>query len=69
MYKEFEVNEHLVYLDNLLLGMQHCIFDKDVLKALEKLQKIVDRKLYSKLKTAPYDIADSKLIYRYWLEK
>ncbi len=36
MYKEFEVNEHLVYLDNLLLGMQHCIFDKDVLKALEK---------------------------------
>lgn len=69
MYQEFEVNEHLIYLDNLLLGMQHCIFDKDVLKKLEELQKLVDKKLYSKLKTDPYDIANSKLIYRYWLEK
>ncbi len=69
MYQEFEVNEHLIYLDNLLLGMQHCIFDKEVLKKLKELQKLVDKKLYSKLKTDPYDIANSKLIYRYWLEK
>lgn len=69
MYKEFEVNEHLIYLENLLLGLQHCIFDKDVLKILEELQRVIDKKLYSKLTKEQSDIADSKLIYRYWLEK
>lgn len=69
MYKEFEVNEHLIYLDNTLRGFQHCIFDKDILKILEKLRKVIDKKLYSQLQLDNCDIVDSKLIFRYWLEK
>ena len=64
MYKEIEVDVNLYNLSQILTYLDNYRFDNDITNILNKLKKVVDKKMFSN-----YDICDEKIIIKYLLKK
>ena len=64
MYREVEVDVGLYNLSQVLMYLDNYKFDNDIDKILNKLKKVVDKKMFSN-----YDIYDEKIIIKYLLKK
>lgn len=69
MYKEIEVNENLFYLEHVLFSLDSFKFDDDVIKVLDYLKTLVDKKLYSNFPFEDYNVLDEKIKIRFLLQK
>lgn len=69
MYKEVEVDRNLYHLLDILLDLDSYKFDTDVLKMLNDLKTLVDKKLWTNLDFEDYNIMDEKIIVKFRLEK
>lgn len=62
------IDFNLLYLNNLLLDLDNYSFDNDVLKLLNRLKCIVEKKLYSNLKYPDLNAIKEELIIKYYYE-
>lgn len=69
MYKEILVDRDLFHLLNVLFDLDSYKFDNDVIKLINELKSLVDKKLFSDYEFENYHIIDDKIIIRYLLEK
>ena len=69
MFQEIEVDSNLYHLENVLFDLDHYKFDSDIIKLLNDLKILVDKKLYSTLNPNGYDIIDIKLYEKYSFKK
>lgn len=69
VYKEIEVDRNLYYLMNLLFELDHYKFDSDVIKILNDLKTLVDKKLFSDYDFSNYNIMSEKIIIRFLLNE
>lgn len=69
MYKEIEVDINLFFLENLLFGLDYYKFDTDIIKLLNELKSLVDKKLYSNFPFEDYNVLDEKIKIRFLLQK
>lgn len=69
MYQEIEVDSNLYHLENVLFDLDSYKFDKDIIKLLNDLKLLVDKKLYSTFNPNGYDIIDQKLFVKYSFKK
>lgn len=62
------IDFNLLYLNNLLLDLDNYSFDNDVLKLLNRLKCVVEKKLYSNLKYPDLNAIKEELIIKYYYE-
>lgn len=58
---ELEIDENLLRLEHFLLYLDNYSFDDDILEILEKLRRMVDKKLYGPINKKDEDIVFQKL--------
>lgn len=69
MFQEIEVDSNLYHLENVLFDLDSYKFDKDIIKLLNDLKTLVDKKLYSTFNPNGYDIIDQRLFVKYSFKK
>lgn len=69
MYKEIVVDRNLYHLLDVLFDLDSYKFDSDILKLLNDLKVLVDKKLWANTNLSGYDIMDEKIIIRFSLQK
>ena len=69
MIIENEVDTNLIYLENVILSLNSFMFDDDIQKAINDLQRIVSNKLYSFFPKGEYEITKSAAKLIYYLKK
>ena len=68
MYKEIEVDRNLYHLLDVLFDLDHYRFDSDVIKLLNELKLLVDKKLWANSNLTGFDIMDEKIIVKFIVE-
>lgn len=63
MYKTLKVDSNLLHLQNVLFDLDNYSFDRDVLKLLNDLKSLVDRKMY--LNSGVYGARNKHIILLY----
>lgn len=66
---ELIIDENLLHLEHVLLDLDLYKFDRDVIKLINELKSLVDKKLYSSIGYDDYDIAEYELKMIFHLEK
>lgn len=69
MYEKLEVDKNLYHLENVLFDLDSYKFDADIIKILNDLKFLVDKKIYSNFNQNGYDIIDEKIIIEFLLKK
>lgn len=68
MYKEVEVDRNLYHLLDVLFDLDHYKFDSDVIKLLNDLKELVDKKLWTNSNLKGVDIIDENIIVKFLVE-
>lgn len=68
MQEEVKLDENLLYLSNILFTLDNYKFDSDIIKLLNELKILVDKKMYSNFNLECRDIIKYELIARYYLK-
>ena len=67
--EELEVNEDLIHLEHVLFDLDGYKFDRDIIKLLNELKSLVDKKLYSNFNLKGRDIEEQQMYIRFKLKK
>lgn len=65
--KELTIDENLLHLQNILFDLDSYKFDKDILKLLDELKFLVDKKMFSNFNLENYDIENQEVILKFYL--
>lgn len=68
MYKEIKVDRNLFHLSNILFDLDNYNFDSDIIKALNDLKTLVDKKLWSNFDFDNYNIMNEDIIVKFLLK-
>lgn len=68
MIVEDEVDVNLLYLEKLLLSLNHLEFDDDIQKELNTLRKMIEKKLYSFIPEGDYAIVSESVNLKFILK-
>ena len=68
MYKEIKVDRNLFHLSNILFDLDNYNFDSDIIKALNDLKTLVDKKLWSSFDFDNYNIMNEDIIVKFLLK-
>lgn len=69
MIQDLKINENLWYLDMTLHSLGYYKFDSDIIKLLNELKTLVDKKLYTNFNPEGHDIKEQYLVMHYLFEK
>lgn len=63
------VDYNLLYLNNVLFSLDSWQFDCDILKLLNELKTLVDKKMFFNFNLNNFDVEEQKVILRYYLKE
>ena len=69
MYKEIPVDRNLLILSEVLFALDSYTFDSDVIKLLNDLSFLVNKKMFSNYDFENYNIQASDVVLRYLINK
>ena len=69
MYKEIPVDRNLLHLQNVIFDLDNYEFDSDIIKLLNELKTLVDKKMFSNYDFENYNIQASDVVLRYFINK
>ena len=69
MYKEIPVDRNLLHLQNVIFDLDNYEFDSDIIKLLNELKTLVDKKMFSNYDFENYNIQSSDVVLRYFINK
>lgn len=67
--EQLQVDENLIYLENVLFDLDYYKFDADVLSLLNQLRTLINEKLYSNFNLQGRDILKQNMYIRFELKK
>ena len=67
MYKDIVVDRNLYHLMNVLFDLDSYKFDKDIIKILNDLKNLVDKKMFSNFDFSNYNIQSNDIVIRFLL--
>lgn len=68
-FVDLNIDYGLFYLEQVLFSLDDYNFDSDIIKILNDLKTLVDKKLYSKLNLFDNNISNQELFIRFYLNK
>lgn len=69
IYKDIEVDRNLYHLMNLLFDLDRYNFDSDIIRLLNELKTLVDKKLFANYDFSNYNIMSEKIVIRFLLNE
>ena len=69
MYKEIPVDRNLLFLSEVLFALDSYTFDSDIIKLLNDLSFLVNKKMFSNYDFENYNIQASDVVLRYLINK
>lgn len=63
-----KLDRNLLHLENVIFDLDFYKFDSDIIKLINELKTLVDKKLYSNLNYNNLDIVEQELIMKYYLK-
>lgn len=69
IYKDIEVDRNLYHLMNLLFDLDCYNFDSDIIRLLNELKTLVDKKLFANYDFSNYNIMSEKIVIRFLLNE
>lgn len=67
MYKDFVVDSNLYHLLNVLFDLDSYKFDKDIIKILNDLKILVDKKMFSNFDFSDCNVQSKEIVIRFLL--
>lgn len=67
MYKDIVVDRNLYHLMNVLFDLDYYNFDKEIVKLLNELKTLVDKKMFLDYDFSNYNIMSEQVIIRFLL--
>ena len=64
-----KVDRNLLHLEDVLFDLDYYEFDNDIIKLLNDLKNLVDKKLYSNSNYNNLDIVEQELIIKFYFKK
>ena len=64
-----KVDRNLLHLEDVLFDLDYYEFDNDIIKLLNDLKNLVDKKLYSNSNYNNLDIVEKELIIKFYFKK
>lgn len=64
-----KVDRNLLHLENVIFDLDCYKFDSDIIKLLNELRTLVDKKLFSNLNYNDLDIVEQELFIKFYFEK
>lgn len=70
LIKELKVDINLLHLQQVIFDLDNYNYDSDIIRLLNELKTLVDKKIYSNLELdlEKYDIYKQELIMKFYLE-
>ena len=66
MFQDVIADRSLLHLEDMLFDLDHYSFDRDIIKLLNELKILVDKKIYKdNFNPCGYDIKDTQYIIHY----
>lgn len=69
MYKEIPVDRNLLFLSEVLFALDSFTFDSDIIKLLNDLSFLVDKKMFSNYDFENYNVQAEDVVLRYLINK
>lgn len=64
-----KVDRNLLHLENVIFDLDNYKFDSDIIKLLNELKTLVDKKLFSNLNYNDLDIVGEELFLKFYFKK
>lgn len=64
-----KVDRNLLHLENVIFDLDNYEFDSDIIKLLNELKTLVDKKLFSNLNYNDLDIVGEELFLKFYFKK
>ena len=69
MYKEIPVDRNLLFLSEVLFALDSYTFDSDIIKLLNDLSFLVNKKMFSNYDFENYNVQANDVVLRYLINK
>ena len=69
MYKEIPVDRNLLFLSEVLFALDSYTFDSDIIKLLNDLSFLVNKKMFSNYDFENYNVQANDGVLRYLINK